>query len=164
MKTIFILFSLFTIHFANAQYEINVGGNAGFFKYLKQGVGIGASAEIKKYLGSDGAIRFYAGYSSLPVLDSKTEHMRFIPIRIGYEQNIFHHFFVFGDVGMGLEKFTSIEKTYSGFSYGFGGGYKIKTGVRHIDISAIFHGLNTEAGILNFMDLRIGYPIFISGK
>lgn len=165
MKTFFILLTLFVFQNSHAQYEVNLGANVGFFKDpFKNGVGIGASAEFKRYIASNGAIRFYAGYSSLPLIDSKTERMGFIPIRIGYEQNLFQHFFVLGDLGIGLEKFTSIDKIYSGFSYGYGAGYKLKAGMRHIDFSAIFHGLNTEAGILNFMDLRVGYPIFTSGK
>lgn len=117
-----IVFAFWT-QYAAAQNTLSFGADLNFSnKNLSNKTGVGLSAEYLNKTSPRGGIRVYSAYDAFHV--SNDSHLRFVPLRAGYQQFIYSdNLLVYAETG--IAGLFAPGSHHAGFSAAIGTGYKL---------------------------------------
>ena len=155
-KLFFIAIYLFSFFFSQSQTSINIGPYISLGSQTREddGAGVGISAEAAKNLFQKGAVRLYSGYTQFP--KDIGGRVRFIPVRAGYQQELFKNVFAFADAGTGTLFYPSFH--YTRLSYDIGATYRIQLLKNFFQLSIAYnHTKDNSESYFGWVDYRIAY-------
>jgi opacity protein-like surface antigen len=161
IKYAFFFCLVFAIRFCQAQSTISVGPDLGLAAHKSNAsVGIGASLEYSAAISHGLGFRAFGGYSHFNAKSGNTQ-FSMVPVRAGLQAGLGETFLLYGEAGISAVH-TSAALDNSGFTYAFGGGYRVPftNDKKFLQVSAFYSAVRFDRSYyFHWVDIRVAYGL-----